>query len=104
MLRNTKLAKAMHNEQPDYWQYEYEDFLETFCLTIIKLIKQGESIQLENFGTFKPKLNKVKHMSHPQTQERITTEASITMQFTVSRALMDKLKQEINVADFEFKE
>ena len=52
MIRTAELARIMHNTNPEYRVYEYNDMLTVLTNTLVTLAVQGEVVQLRNFGTF----------------------------------------------------
>lgn len=87
------LAQFMAASSPDYLTYEYEDFIDVFTTVIEKLIKEGNTIALDGFGSFKPKYNPSFRTASLTSDETVTYPASQTMKFTPAVSLQKRIKE-----------
>lgn len=90
------LSKKLTEFSDSYHGYEYKDFLKIFCLAVEDLVAKSDTISLEGFGKFQPKVNKAKPRFHPKTQQWTEGEESSTIKFVPSRVLLDRLKGKEN--------
>ena len=93
-IRNKELAEIMSKEsEGEYWSYEILDILDLFCDTIEDLVKQGEVIELYDFGAFRPKFNPSRKMYSALKGTDVVTKESTTLEFTASINLQDRIKR-----------
>ena len=93
-IRNKELAELIAEQSDgDYWTYEIQDFLEYFCATIEELVKQGEVIELYDFGAFRPKFNPSRKMYSALKGMDVVTKESTTLEFTASLSLQTRVKK-----------
>lgn len=88
-----KLSKHLHEQNNEFFAYEYKDFLKIFCLHVEKLVQNGGTINLDSFGKFEPKLIKAKTAMNPKTGEKIEVPSSKTLTFKPSRSMIQRLKE-----------
>ena len=86
------LAKMMSEWNEEYLVYECEDILDTFTEVIEQLIKDGNTIALDGFGTFQPKVNPPFTTASLKTGERVTYAESVTLKFTPAVSLQKRIK------------
>jgi len=91
-LKKKDLVDFMHSENSDYHKYEYTDMLECFMESIEELIKQGHEVNLERFGTFKPKVTKPIETMNVRTKERTMHTGSTGIKFTPAFTLQQRVK------------
>lgn len=89
------LAQFMTASSPDYLTYEYEDFIDVFTAVIEKLIKEGNTIALDGFGSFQPKINPAFTTASLKsgTLEMVDYPGSTTMKFTPAVSLQKRIKE-----------
>ena len=93
-IRNKDLAELMSREsEGEYWSYEILDILDLFCDTIEDLVKQGEVIELYDFGAFRPKFNPSRKMYSALKDMDVVTKESTTLEFTASINLQNRIKR-----------
>ena len=93
-IRNKDLAELMSKEsEGEYWSYEILDILDLFCDTIEDLVKQGEVIELYDFGAFRPKFNPSRKMYSALKGMDVVTKESTTLEFTASINLQNRIKR-----------
>ena len=93
-IRNKELAELMSKEsEGEYWSYEILDILDLFCDTIEDLVKQGEVIELYDFGAFRPKFNPSRKMYSALKGMDVVTKESNTLEFTASISLQNRIKR-----------
>ena len=93
-IRNKELAEIMSKEsEGEYWSYEILDILDLFCDTIEDLVKQGEVIELYDFGAFRPKFNPSRKMYSALKDMDVVTKESTTLEFTASINLQNRIKR-----------
>lgn len=93
-IRNRDLAELMSREsEGEYWSYEILDILDLFCDTIEDLVKQGEVIELYDFGAFRPKFNPSRKMYSALKGMDVVTKESNTLEFTASINLQNRIKR-----------
>jgi len=91
-LKKKDLVDFMHSGNSDYHKYEYTDMLECFMESIEELIKQGHEVNLERFGTFKPKVTKPIETMNVRTKEREMHTGSTGIKFTPAVTLQQRVK------------
>lgn len=92
-IRNKELAEIMSKEsEGEYWSYEILDILDLLCDTIEDLVKQGEVIELYDFGAFRPKFNPSRKMYSALKGMDVVTKESNTLEFTPSITLQTRVK------------
>ena len=77
----------------EYFSYEILDILDLFCDTIEGLVKQGEVIELYDFGAFRPKFNPSRKMYSALKDMDVVTKESTTLEFTASINLQNRIKR-----------
>ena len=93
-IRNKELAELMSKgSEGEYWSYEILDILDLFCDTIEDLVKQGEVIELYDFGAFRPKFNPSRKMYSALKGTDVVTKESTTLEFTASINLQNRIKR-----------
>ena len=93
-IRNKELAEIMSREsEGEYFSYEILDILDLFCDTIEDLVKQGEVIELYDFGAFRPKNNPSRKMYSALKGMDVVTKESTTLEFTASINLQNRIKR-----------
>ena len=93
-IRNKELAELMSREsEGEYWSYEILDILDLFCDTIEDLVKQGEVIELYDFGAFRQKFNPSRKMYSALKDMDVVTKESTTLEFTASINLQNRIKR-----------
>ena len=93
IIRKKDLAKLMNEYCPDYYNYEFEDFLDIFTAVIPELVLEGHTIKMLELGEFYPKYNKDKIMKSGLTGKTQEVKGGISMAFKTSRALQKKLRE-----------
>lgn len=91
--RNKELCNIMNALYPEYGKEEFREVLQIIVNTIEQEIKQGNEVQLQNFGTFYPKKNGNRRFVHPVTKEECVLPASVTFGFNASAAITSRVKQ-----------
>ena len=76
-----------------YWTYESLDIVDWFWDTIENLVKQGEVIELYDFGAFRPKFNPSRKMYSALKGMDVVTKESNTLEFTASINLQNRIKR-----------
>jgi len=94
IYNNRELSKLISKDYKEYNSYEIYDFLKLFALYVEKLVKNGDTINMESFGKFEPKVNPAKKMFHPKKMQWLDKEETVTLKFTPSRAMIDRLRVE----------
>ena len=92
-INRKNLAKIMADWNDDYLVYECSDMLDIFTEVIEKLIKDGHTIALDGFGSFKPKYNPSFRTASLTSDETVTYPASQTMKFTPAVSLQKRIKE-----------
>ena len=93
-IRNKDLAELMSKEsEGEYWSYEILDILDLFCDTIEDLVKQGDVVELYDFGAFRPKFNPSRKMYSALKGMDVVTKESTTLEFTASISLQNRIKR-----------
>ena len=93
-IRNKELAELMSREsEGEYWSYEILDILDLFCDTIEDLVKQGDVVELYDFGAFRPKFNPSRKMYSALKGMDVVTKESTTLEFTASISLQNRIKR-----------
>jgi nucleoid DNA-binding protein len=87
------LAERMHQYNDSYWKNEYKDMLDCFIEVVEDSVLQGDTIRLENFGMFSPKINKPRPAFNAGTGQHFITEGSIGIQFKPSVVALQRIKQ-----------
>ncbi len=92
LIKKKDLAAILSDEtNGDYFSYEMQDMLDVFCRTIERLVKEGNTVELLNFGKFRPKVNKSKKMKTVYGYD-VVTKPSITLEFNASETLQKRMK------------
>ena len=91
-INRKNLAKMMAEWNETYLVYECEDMLDIFTEVVEQLIKEGHTIALDGFGSFKPKNNPAFTTASLKTGERITYAESVTLKFTPAASLQQRIK------------
>lgn len=92
-IRNKELSEIISKASDEaYYFYEIQDFLELFCSTIEALVKEGEVIELLDFGVFRPKFNPSRRMYSALMNKDVVTKESTTLEFTPSVTLQNRIK------------
>jgi len=77
-----------------YFNYEIHDFLELFSDTIRELTLEGQEVNINNFGIFKPKYTKSRKGFSGLKGGYIDIEGGVSLQFTPSRNFQKSLRKE----------
>lgn len=91
-ITQKQLLKHLRQYNKDYYDYEYKDFILALTAVTEELIKQGHEVNLQNFGTFVPKVNMP--LTTYKMREGImgTYEGSVTMKFVPSISLQQRIR------------
>jgi len=93
-INRKNLAAMMAELSPDYLVYECSDMLDIFTQVVEQLVKEGHTIALDGFGSFKPKNNPAFTTASLKTGtlEMVEYPGSTTMKFTAAPSLQDRIK------------
>ena len=93
-INRKNLAAMMAELSEDYLVYECEDMLDIFTEVVEQLIKEGHTIALDGFGSFKPKNNPAFTTASLKsgTLEMVDYPGSITLKFTPAVSLQKRIK------------
>lgn len=71
---------------------DVENILNTAIDVATDTLKQGKSLQLKGFGSFKPVFRKSRTAFNPAARTKIKTEPKTVVKFSVGTALADAVK------------
>lgn len=66
-------------------KWEINLLVDPLLETIIKALKRGEEVHINNFGKFTLKYHKPKEVLHPKTRQRIQIPEKVSIVFTQTR-------------------
>ena len=89
-MSKTDIIKKLKEKHPELSQSELEKVLETFSISVEKTLKNGQMVQIRDFGTFFIKRLKEKYSSrNPKTGELIYVPEKNKVRFKPSKKLKD---------------
>jgi nucleoid DNA-binding protein len=92
-LSRPKLIKLLKKKNPDLNHSNLELIINSFCESIENALKNGQNVELRNFGTFFVKKIREKYSArNPKTEKLIYVPAKNKVRFKASK----KLKKIIN--------
>lgn len=66
-------------------------FVEAYETIVLEVLKSGEELKLNSFGTFKSSTSKEREGVNPQTGEKILIKSKKQPKFTFSKSIKDAL-------------
>ena len=89
-MSKTDIIRKLKEKHPELSQSELEKVLETFSISVEKTLKNGQMVQIRDFGTFFIKRLKEKYSSrNPKTGELIYVPEKNKVRFKPSKKLKD---------------
>ena len=89
-MSKTDIIKKLKEKHPELSQSELEKVLETFSISVEKTLKNGQMVQIRDFGTFFIKKLKEKYSSrNPKTGELIYVPEKNKVRFKPIKKLKD---------------
>lgn len=85
LISNTAAASGLSRRRT-------EELLSATVSTLADCLRDGQSVQLQGFGTLELRQTNPRTTVHPRTKERIVTPAKMQLTFKPSVALKDELK------------
>lgn len=71
---------------------ETEKLMDSMTKVIVKAMKEGQSVQFQNFGTLEPKERAARTITNPKTGERSVTQAKQVVNFRANTSLKAQVK------------
>ena len=93
-MSRPQIIKQLKEKNPQLNQSDLEVIIDTFSESVENSIKNGQNVELRNFGTFFVKKIKEKHSArNPKTGELIYVPEKNKVRFRPSKKLKDFINQ-----------
>lgn len=93
VIKNHALAKILKEESDNVYHIpEFKDMLKIFSKTVERLILEGNTVQLQDFGTFMPRVSPARKVYSGLKQDYTAVPESLTMQFKTSEHLQRRIR------------
>ena len=87
-MSRKKLIKQLKEKNPQLNKLEIETVVDTFSKSILNALKQGQAVELRNFGRFYPKkLKENFNARNPATNKLIYKPERVKIRFKASKKL-----------------
>lgn len=93
VIKNHTLAKILKEESDNVYHIpEFKDMLKLFSRTVERLVLEGNTVQLQDFGTFSPRVSPARNVYSGLKQDYTAVPESLTMQFKTSDHLQRRIR------------
>ena len=86
MLKSDILS-LINKKYPALSNNDIDLITDLFFKKIVTSLKQNKKIELRGFGTFSKKINKVKYVRNPRTNEKIYKKENFKLHFKIGKTL-----------------
>ena len=87
-MSQEKLIKQLKEKNPNLSQTEIKNILNLFVVSIKQALKNGQEIEIRNFGSFRlSKLKASAYLRNPSTNELIYRPERVKVRFKASKKL-----------------
>ena len=90
----SELIKILSRNYPNFLKKDLEKLTEIIFLEIKNALKNGERVELRNFGIFYTNIQKKSVRRNPKTGEKINIPQKKTVQWKMSKEMFNKLNYE----------
>ena len=94
-MLKSELLKKLEQKQKNLSETDIEQIFNIFTKKILSALKEGRSVELRGFGTFKKKVNKAKQVRNPKTNEKIFKKENYKLHFKIGKILHKELNSEL---------
>jgi integration host factor subunit beta len=90
----SKLLKQLTANYPNFLKKDLEKFTNIILNEIKQALKNGQRVELRNFGIFYTNIQKQRISRNPKTGEKINTPEKQSIKFKMSKELFKKLNND----------
>lgn len=90
----SELIKILSQNYPNFLKKDLEKLTDIIFLEIKNALKNGERVELRNFGIFYTNIQKKSVRRNPKTGEKVIIPQKKTVQWKMSKEMFNKLNNE----------
>ena len=90
----SELIKILSQNYPNFLKKDLEKLTDIIFLEIKNALKNGERVELRNFGIFYTNVQKKSVRRNPKTGEKVIIPQKKTVQWKMSKEMFNKLNNE----------
>ena len=90
----SELIIILSQNYPNFLKKDLEKLTDIIFLEIKTALKNGERVELRNFGIFSTNIQKKSVRRNPKTGEKVNTPQKKTVQWKMSKEMFNKLNNE----------
>ena len=90
-LVKSELLKILNKSYPNFLKKDLEKFVNIILKEIKSALKNGERVELRNFGVFFSNIQKKSLRRNPKTGEKVVVPEKKTIQWKMSKQMFSKL-------------
>tara|TARA_B100002019_G_scaffold212396_1_gene185159 strand:- start:840 stop:1133 length:294 start_codon:yes stop_codon:yes gene_type:complete len=90
-LVKSELLKILNKNYPNFLKKDLEKFVNIILKEIKSALRNGERVELRNFGVFFTNIQKKSLRRNPKTGEKVTVPEKKTIQWKMSKEMFNKL-------------
>lgn len=92
-LVKSELLKILNKNYPNFFKKDLEKFINIIFKEIKNALKNGERVELRNFGVFYTNIQKKSLRRNPKTGEKVVVPEKKTIQWKMSKDMLNKLNK-----------
>ena len=90
-MLKSEIIEKLQTKHTNLSNYDIELILKIFFKKIISSLKNGNTIEIRGFGTFKKKINKEKQVRNPKNNQLLFKNKTFKLHFKTGKTLHKKL-------------
>ena len=90
-MLKSEIIEKLQKKHINLSNYDIELILKIFFKKIVSSLKDGNTIEIRGFGTFKKKINKEKQVRNPKNNEILFKKQTYKLHFKTGKTLHKKL-------------
>ena len=90
-LVKSELLKILNKSYPNFLKKDLEKFVNIILKEIKSALRNGERVELRNFGVFFSNIQKKSLRRNPKTGEKVSVPEKKTIQWKMSKEMFNKL-------------
>ena len=90
-LVKSELLKILNKSYPNFLKKDLEKFVNIILKEIKSALRNGERVELRNFGVFYSKIQKKSLRRNPKSGEKVVVPEKKTIQWKMSKEMFNKL-------------
>ena len=90
-LVKSELLKILNKSYPNFLKKDLEKFVNIIFKEIKSALRNGERVELRNFGVFFSNIQKKSLRRNPKTGEKVSVPEKKTIQWKMSKEMFNKL-------------